>query len=193
MAKGRRRSARRGAAGAAPRRLAATLLAWCVLASCGESLPTRIVPENTLEIVDVYAGQGTAGGSFRVAVTIVVENVYEETFSGDVDVVGNLHFSWVEHPEIEANVAVRDIERLRLDPGERYHIVRNWDLVTDDGQSIMELLDWSDNDIRHGVHYARPEHFILDVTLTLYREVGLLKAEPHQFSIQVWKLAAPSG
>jgi len=169
--------------------LALGLLCTWALASCGESLPARIEPEGALEIVDLYAGQSTDAGGFRVAVTIVVENAYEETFSGLVDVVGNLRFQWVEHPEIEANVPVRKIEHLRLDPGERWSIVQNWNLVGDEGEQILALLNWSDNDIRNGVHYARPEHFVLDVTLTLFKETGLLTAEPLPFSIQIWKLA----
>ena len=160
-----------------------------LLSSCDESLPTRIVPRDTLEIDHVLINQGTGPAGIFMSISVEVQNAYEETFDGPVDVTGNIRIWWKQRPEIEANLPIRRHIDLQLDPGEGYFIDANWFLGTDDGQYVLELLDFSQNDIRYGVLYAEPEVFVLDVKVTLFKETGLLISGPHEFTLQGWKLA----
>jgi hypothetical protein len=120
---------------------------------------------------------------------VAVENVYEETFEGDVGVGGTIHIWWRDRPEVEATLSLDRQAHLLLDPGERYYIEANWYLTADDGRYVLSLLDFSGMDIRYGVHYARPEVFVLEVKVTLFEETGLLTSGPHEFLLEGWKLA----
>jgi len=160
-----------------------------LLPSCDESLPTRIEPQNTLEIGNVLINQGTGPAGIFMSISIKVQNSYEETFDGAVDVKGNIRIWWKQRPEIEANLPISRHIDLQLDPGESYFIDESWFLETDDGKYVLELLDFSQHDIRYDVLYARPEVFVLEVKVTLFKETGLLTSGPHEFTLQGWKLA----
>ena len=75
-----------------------------------------------------------------------------------------------------------------LDPGEGYFINSAWLLQTDDGRNVFDLLDFSKNDVRDGIRYAEPEVFFVEVQVTLFKEVGLLRSGPHEFVLQGWKM-----
>ena len=161
-------------------------LIWMAFA-CEESLPTRITPLNTLKIVDVLISQGTGDWGIEVAIVILVENVYHETFSGVTNMNGNVRIWWKRKPEVIANLPIERYDYLRLDPGERLLIETRWFLWTDDDQYIIDLLDYSNNDVRYDIIYARPEVFGLEVKLTLFGETGLLVSEPYDFTLRGWK------
>ena len=93
-------------------------LLLCVLvSSCDESLPTRIVPQNDLEIARVLIAQQTGPAGIQVLSAFYVENMYDETFSGMVNAKGNVRIWWKRRPGFEANLPVRENTQLRLDPG----------------------------------------------------------------------------
>ncbi len=164
------------------------ILSLGLLPGCSESLPTRIVPQDTLSIAYVFIGQGTNAGGIHVSIAINVENVYEETFIGTVDVTGNIRISWPRHPDVVVNLPIRRRQTdLHLDPSDAYIVDALWFLRTDDGRSVMDLLDFSSNDVRHGVQYAEPETFLFEVTMTLFEETGLLTSGPHEFVLEGWK------
>jgi hypothetical protein len=163
----------------------AVLLLAC---ACDESLPLRIEPDSALEIDNVTIGQGTGGGGIHVSVAISVRNTYEETFDGLVNVRGEIRIDWPGHEDVSATVPVSEERYLHLEPGERYYISRRWHLNTDDGRHMMSLLDFSANDLRYGVLYARPEVLALDVRLTLFEQTGLLTSGPHEFALEGWLL-----
>ena len=158
-----------------------------VASSCGESLPARIEPQGALEIVNVLANQGTGPGGIHIAIAVDVRNVYEETFAGPVNVRGNIHIWWKKNPEVEANIPISHRANLLLDPGERYFINERWFLMTDDRRDVLDLLDFTNGDIRYGVAYANPELFVLEVKVTLFEETGLLISGPHEFTLQGWR------
>lgn len=51
------------------------------------------------------------------------------------------------------------------------------------------MLDFSKNDVRSGIQYAEPKVFLLEVQVTLFKEVGLLRSGPHEFILQGWREA----
>ena len=164
------------------------LVSLCfLLSSCDESLPTRIVPQNILGIENVIINQGTGPAGIHVSIAVGVQNVYEETFYDVVDITGNIHIWQKQNPSIEANLPISQHAKLQLKPGEKHFIYNFWLLETDDGQDIIELLDFSGNDARFGILYARPELFILEVKVTFFKETGLLTSGPHEFTLQGWK------
>ena len=170
-------------------RSAVSLISLGVAASsCGESLPARIEPQGTLEIDHLLATQGTGPGGIHIAIAVDVRNQYEETFAGQVDVTGNIHIWWKKNPQIEANIPVRERANLLLDPGERHIINVRWLLLTDDREDVLDMLDYSGGDVRYGVAYARPEVFVMEVKLTVFEEIGLLTAGPHEFTVQGWEV-----
>lgn len=167
-------------------------LLLCVLvSSCDESLPTRIVPQNDLEIARVLIAQQTGPAGIQVLSAFYVENMYDETFSGMVNAKGNVRIWWKRRPGFEANLPVRENTQLRLDPGERHAFEVRWLLRADDGRYLLDHLDFSGNDVRYGVRYARPEDFLLEISVTVFEETGLLTSGPHEFTLQGWELEGP--
>ncbi len=158
-----------------------------LFSSCDESLPSRLEPQGTLAIVNVAATQGAGPGGIHVTISVDVRNVYEETFAGLLNVRGNIHIWWKRHPEIEANIPVSHRANLLLDPGERHFITERWFLMTDDRRDVLDLLNFSNGDIRFGVAYANPELFVVEVKVTLFEETGLLTSGPHEFTLQGWR------
>ena len=167
-------------------------LAAIACVSCSESLPSRIEPQNTLEISDVVIEQGAGPGGIHVAIAVDVRNNYEETFSGLIDVDGNIHIWMKRNPTVEANVRIRTRADLELDPDETHFINSRWFLNTDDGVDVLDLLDFTTDDVRFGIHYAVPEIFLLEVKVTLFNETGLLTSGPHEFILQGWRNTAIS-
>ena len=167
--------------------------------SCEESLPPRIVPQNSLEITEIIANQEANGGGIFMAIKVIGVNRYADTFQDTVKVNGNIHIWWVRKPEIEANVPLdnrhfKDPTRisgsvLTLDPGEEFHLETLWYLKADDGKNIIDLLDFSNSPVIDGIVTAAPEKFVLEVQLTLFNETGLLRSKPHEFIITGWKVA----
>lgn len=166
--------------------------------SCEESLPPRIIPENSLAITKIFTAQEANGGIF-IAVRVIGENKYVETFQDTVNVEGNIHIWWAKHPEIEANVPLDNRHFvaptriqgsiLILDPGGEFHLETRWYLNTDDGRNILDLLDFSTSPIVGGIVTAAPEKFVLEVQLTVFKETGLLRSKPQEFVLTGWKLA----
>jgi hypothetical protein len=122
-----------------------------VISSCDEALPARIEPQGALEISHVSANQGTGPGGIHITIAVDVQNTYEETFAGRVNVKGNIHIWWKRRPHIEANVPINHRANLFLDPGERHFITERWLLMTDDREDVLEMLDYSGGDVRYGV------------------------------------------
>ena len=167
--------------------------------SCEESLPPRIVPENTLAITKIFATQEASNAGIFIGIRIIGENKYVETFQDTVNMKGNIHIWWTKHPEIEANVPLDNryfVEPTRIqgsiltiDPGGEFHLETRWYLNTDDGKNIIDLLDFSHSPIVEGIVTAAPEKFMLEVELTLFKQTGLLRSKPQEFIFTGWKMA----
>lgn len=155
---------------------------------CAESLPTRIVPESPLVISDVLISQGTDAAGVQVSVSAVVRNDFDETFDGDVDITGELHIWWPRRPDVQAHVPLRVQDRLHLAPGQTYRVEQVWLLNTDDGRDVLDLLVFSGADVRFGVAYARPETFVANLRMTIFRETGLLSTGPQEFILEGWRV-----
>lgn len=168
---------------------AVLLLLALAAAGCGESLPARIQPQDALTIQKVIIGQGAGAAGIQVSVTAAVVNAYEETFEGLVDLRGNVRIWWPRHPDVTATLPLRGQQYLTLEPEQRYLVGTRWYLGLDDGRNMMSLLDFTGNDVRHGVQYARPETLMLEIEMTVFEATGLLRSGPHEFVLEGWRLA----
>ena len=165
-----------------------TLLASSLLIhSCGEQLPTRIVPASPLTISDVFISQGTGENGIQVTVSASVRNDFDETFDGVVAVTGELHIWWPRRPDVEAHIPLAFTDQIRLAPGGKYRVEQVWLLTTDDGRDVLDLLVFSAADIHFGVVYAQPETFVASLRMTVFHETGLLSTGPREFTLQGWR------
>ncbi|MBN2089574.1 hypothetical protein JW964_08165 [candidate division KSB1 bacterium] len=175
---------------------------FLLFVACDESLPLRIVPQNTLEITRIIANQESGLGGIFIAIDINGVNGYSETFEDTVTVKGNVHIWWARKPEVQANVAVGNQhfkpptrisgKVLTLDPGEEFRLETFWYLNTIDGRNIIDMLDFSNSPVVDGMVTAAPEKFILEIQLALFAETGLMHSKRHEFILKGWKLAEPS-
>lgn len=156
-------------------------------AGCGESLPTRIVPEGALAVDRVLIGQGTGDLGIEITVDAFVRNNYDETFEGRIELRGEAHIWWKNRPEIEATLPVEYSQEVRLNPGQTFRVEWVWFMQTDDGTEVLPLLNYSDGDVRFGIIYARPETFVCEVRMTAFEETGLLTWGPQEFTLTGWR------
>ena len=166
----------------------------CFILACNESLPSRVIPETTLEIHSFTVSQGLdASGRFVMPMRISIRNVYDETFEDSVRVYGQIHAWWKRRPEVDATLRVGNgnlapqskIQNgiLKLDPGEDIFVDHLWYFFTDDREDILDKLDYSQNDIRGNFIYAEPDTFIFDAVIKLYGQLGPLFAQPVKFEV----------
>ena len=180
------------------------ILILCLLLlvlSCDESLPPRIAPENTLQIVDIWASQMADAAGIFVKFLIIGENLYEETFDADVNVNGELYIKWKRKPEKIATIHLNNTlfaeptriegRTLTLDPGEQFYISVSWYLNTDDGENIIDLLDFSDNNIQGNIATAKPEVFEYETKVIVFDQIGLLISDGYEFTLEGWKMVDP--
>ncbi len=174
------------------------LLIFCLLLlfSCEETLPPRIVPADTLQIIDVIATQGTDGTGFVIVILIIGENVYEETFQDTVSLNGYAHIWWKKRPEIEAHVQLHNYNFtpenkmvgriLTIDPGQKFYIKTRWYLNTDDGENVMEYFTFKPTPDNNGYIHA-PETFIIQVKATIFDQLGFMESDPVELEIKAWR------
>ncbi|NQT27445.1 hypothetical protein HQ585_18980 [candidate division KSB1 bacterium] len=171
------------------------LLTTCfTLISCNESLPLYEQPENSLAITRVLASQGLVEPGIPI-LYIVIEgmNQYEETYDDTVNVQGELRIWWERHPELSATLLLSNANfipptpihgsRLTLDPNQTFAMKTVYYFFSDDGQYIVDLLDYSANDIRGDYQYAKPETFIMKVDLLVYKQIGMISSESTKIEV----------
>ena len=170
------------------------ILFQCLMIACDESLPPYGKPEGTLVITRVLANQGTVGDGFPI-LNVYIEglNQYEETFDDTVHVKGEVRIWWKDHPDVYATVSLSNSDfigetpiqgtRLTLDPGAHFFMQTVWYFYTDDGRYVINLLDYSNEDVRGDWEYARPETFVVEVELLMFHQIGLIQSEPIEIEI----------
>lgn len=166
--------------------------------SCDEKMPTRENPENLLRITSFVAQQGIAkSGRFKVAMRVTIQNFYEETMEDTVSLEGEFYCWWKNKPNIgkhyePGNGAIKPENKLRngilkLDPGESVFVDYYWYFYTDNDEDILEMLDYSNNDIRNGFQYAIPETFVIETHLKLFRHLPELEPTPLEIEVTGFK------
>jgi len=165
----------------------------CILA-CDESLPPYEQPENTLAITRVIATQGTIGSGIPILnVYLQGENQYEETFDDTVSATGEVLITWKDRPSLFATLPLSNANftgttpiqgsRLTLDPGDTFSMQTVWYFYTDSREYIIDLMDYSNNDVRGDYEFSRPEIFTIEVELTVYSQTGRLAFGPTEIEI----------
>ena len=165
----------------------------CILA-CDESLPPYEQPENTLVITEVLATQGTIGSGIPILnVYLWGGNQYEETFDDTVSVSGHVRITWSDQPDLVSTLRLSNGNftgttpiqgsRLTLDPGDTFSMKTVWYFYSDSGEYIIDLMDYSNNDVRGNYEYSKPEIFVIEVELLIYRQIGRIESEPLEVEI----------
>jgi hypothetical protein len=137
----------------------------------------------------------------EVTFLIIGTNNYVDYFQDKVDMAGRIHIWWKNRPEIEAHVSLdnsnfvapTDIvgRTLTVAPGEHFYVQTKWHLYADDGQHILDLLDYSENDVRGGLIYAKPEQFMVQAQMTVFNQIGLIKSNQIEFTFNGYKPYSP--
>jgi len=166
----------------------------CTVIACDESLPLYELPQNGLVITRVVASPGLVDPGIPI-LTIVIEgmNQYDETFDDTVDVQGEFRIWWEKHPEISSTLSLSNANfipptpihgsRLTLDPNQTFAMKTVYFYFSDDGQYIVDLFDYSENDIRGDYQYAKPETFIMKVDLLVYKQIGMISSESTKIEV----------
>lgn len=168
------------------------------LCTCTENLPTRENPNALLRVTSFVANQGVSKSDrFKIAMRVTIQNLYEETLEDTVNLEGAFVCWWKKHPEIAnhyhpGNEHIKPVGKLRdgilkLDPGESIFIDYYWYFYTDENEDILDLLDYTQNDIRNGFMYALPEIFVLEAELTLFSHLPPLTAGPIELEVTGWR------
>lgn len=168
------------------------LLICFLIIACNESLPPYAPPENVLAITQIVATQGTIGsGTPILNMNLIGVNQYEETFEDTINANGEVRIWWQRHPEFSATLPLSNSHfvpptpirgsRLILDPGDTFHMKTVWFLISDQGEYLIDLLDYSQSDVRGDFEYARPETLMIEVDLMIYRQIGMIRSDPFAF------------
>lgn len=168
--------------------------------SCDESLPPYTPPQDVLAITQVFAAQGTINPGIPILnVLITGVNQYEETFEDTVNANGEVRIWWKRHPEFKATLPLSNGHfvpptpirgsRLTLDPGDTFHMKTVWYMMSDEGEYLIDLLDYSIDDVRGDFEYARPETLMIEIELMIYRQIGMIRSDPVSFEFTGYRLA----
>ena len=166
--------------------------------SCDESLPPRIVPQNTLVISNIYISQGTDIRGIHISMLIEGENIYEDNFQDTVNVTGNIKIWWLRNPEISAKVKLNNFNFveptriqgrvLTIDPNEKFYLEAKWYLDTDSDKYLIDLLDFTNNDIEGEITTAKPEKFAVKAQVIIFDQIGLITSDRYEFIFVGWKV-----
>lgn len=163
-----------------------------IFSACDESLPPYEQPQNALAITDVFPAQGLVDPGIEILnIYITGMNLYEETFDDTVNVQGEVRIWWKRHPEITATLPLSNGNfvpptpirgsRLTLETNDLFYMKTVWSLYTDDGQYLIDLLNFSAHDVRGDYEYAKTETLVIEVELLVFRQIGMIRAEPVEY------------
>ena len=168
--------------------------------SCDEAFPPRMVPSKIIVLRQALATYDVNNIDF----SIVGENIYEETLQDTVDISGKIHLWWKKRSEIQAVIELTNQNFivpptriippgiLTMDPGERFFIKARWNLITDNGYNIIDLLEFPPELIVNNISKSKPEVFIFNVELNLFDQATKIELKYIEFTYQAWKLKTPS-
>lgn len=175
-----------------------------VILQCEESLPLRIVPEDTLAITDisVVTNSDDFGYPF-LNMTVIGVNAYEKTFQSKVDLSGYVHIWRASDPSVEYYLPVNNAKfraptkivgrTLTVDPNDFFYIAIEWDLIFDDNTKLVDLLIFPTADPAALWIKSLPELFYIEAEMTLFSQTGLMKFEAKPFQLVAWKPNDSSG
>ncbi|MBN2355890.1 hypothetical protein JXO59_07240 [candidate division KSB1 bacterium] len=176
------------------------ILVCLMIISCDEKLPPRIQPGSTMQISAFFADPAYYEwiGGLCLRIYIAIENTYEETFHDTVSVGGQVRIWWERRPEMTATVPLSNYDIhpatriegdvVTMDPGEKIYLECFWNLITDDGQRILDLLDYGEIPPGGGQVFAKPEVFKLQASVLIFEETGHLESEIIETTLEAWKI-----
>ena len=158
--------------------------------SCDESLPPYEKPENLLTIdrIEIIQGSYSLSGNYQVQFFIFGKNQFDEPFSDTVEINGTVAIWCKSRPDLFATLRLNNSNFgpntnlfgsiLTLDPGEEFEFRATWDSVTDEEEYFPDLFNLSR---RMTVASPDEREFYVQVEITLFQEIGLLKSDPVLF------------
>ncbi len=181
-------------------RLAALCIGWMLAASgCNENLPVYEDPQDVMQISVVAVEQLddhlAPPGRQRVRIVLQGVNNYEEPFLDSVRIEGTMKIIWERQPFRFRTVKLtqRDLTdaslvtngKMLLLPGQAFSMEIFWNMRSDDGVYLPSLMNfaWLTRRVcAPNIACADPESFIIETTLNVYDQIGVLHAPPMKFT-----------
>ncbi len=182
-------------------RIAAALcVGWLLAASgCNESLPVYEDPKDVMRISVVAVEQLddhlAPPGRQQVRIVLQGVNTYEEPFLDSVRIEGTMKIIWERQPFRYRTVKLtrRDLTdaslvtngKMLLLPGQAFSMEIFWNMRSDDGVYLPALMNfaWLTRRVcAPNIACADPESFIIETTLNVYDQIGVLQAPPAKFT-----------
>ena len=181
-------------------RLAALCIGWMLAASgCNENLPVYVDPQDVMQISVVAVEQLddhlAPPGRQRVRIVLRGVNNYEEPFLDSVRIEGTMKIIWERQPFRFRTVKLtqRDLTdaslvtngKMLLLPGQAFSMEIFWNMRSDDGVYLPSLMNfaWLTRRVcAPNIACADPETFIIETTLNVYDQIGVLRAVPMKFT-----------
>ncbi len=168
--------------------------------SCNEELPTYHFPEHVMTLSVPLAEQMSIRvappGYQKAHVVLVVKNDFDEVFYDSVRVAGSVRIWWKRLPnryvtldvgkENMTNPSLIQNGKLMLLPGQSFTLNLFWDLKSVDSVYLPYEMDYTFATLRRVCNYnvicSDPEEFVVEASLNVYDKLGVIAAQPVEFT-----------
>jgi hypothetical protein len=181
-----------------------TLASLMMLLSCRfeDTIAPEPVPQRILVIANFFGDQANyplTGPCVRIC--IVVENMGDEAIQDTLRVDGQVRIWFKNRPEIYGLQPVTNKDlfvplevtsgRITLEPGQRVYLEVFWKLRTEDGRSIIDLVDYSGSPIVNGQMASQPEVLAMQGQVSIFPNMDYLQTEIYETVYIGYKSATP--
>ncbi len=166
---------------------------------CKESLPVYVEPQDVMEVsiaaVEQLDDHIAPPGKQMVRIILQGVNTYEEPFLDSVRIDGTMKITWERQPYRSRTIRLtqKDLTdpslvsngKMLLVPGQVFSMEVFWNMRSDDGVYLPALMNFAWLIRRRcapGIACADPETFIIETTLNVYDEIGVLAAPQAKFT-----------
>jgi|GEM_PF-6305281 len=175
-----------------------------MLLSCKfkDTIGPEPVPQRKLAIANFFGDQANyplTGPCIRIY--IAVKNIGDEAISDTLRLDGQVRVWFRDQPEIfgTQKVTNRDIIEptqvtsglITLEPGQKVHIEVFWQLHTEDGRSINDLVDYSSSPIINGQVASQPEMLAMKGQVSIFPAGGYLQTDTEETVFIGYQAASP--
>jgi len=166
---------------------------------CKENLPVYVEPQDVMEIsiaaVEQLDDHLAPPGRQMVRIILQGVNTFEEPFLDSVRIEGTMKITWERQPYRYKTIRLtqKDLTdpslvsngKMLLVPGQVFSMEVLWNMRSDDGVYLPAFMNFAWLIRRRcapGIACADPETFIIETTLKVYDEIGMLAAPKAKFT-----------